>query len=100
MDRKHRMAQQKLYPRSADISLQEGVPIESDPLASFFQGIKRPLPLPGTDLGLLRFPRQAAQMFQLKASAAGARISTLKLKVPGLAKLAAQVLRTQIFSET
>jgi PAS domain S-box-containing protein len=94
------MAEQKLYPRSADISLQEGVPIESDPLDSFFQGINLALLLLGNDLRLLRFTRQAAQMFRLKASAAGARISTLKLKVPGLAKLAAQVLRTQILSET
>jgi PAS domain S-box-containing protein len=95
------MTQRKIQPRNGNRSVQDGVPVESDHLrASSFHGINLPVLLLGNDLRLLRFTTQAAEMFQLGVSAAGSRISKIKLKIPGVAKLAAQVLRTKNLVET
>jgi PAS domain S-box-containing protein len=95
------MAQRKSYPRSASASVQNGVPVEAEQGPdSFFDGINLPILWFSDDLRLLRFTKRAAEMFALKASAVGSRISMLKIKVPGLTKLATQVLRTRNLSET
>ena len=95
------MTQRKFNPRSASSSVQNGVPFESDhDRENLFHGLNLPVLFLGNDLRLLGFTTQAAEMFLLEGSAAGSRISKLNLKVPGLAKLAAQVLRTRNFSET
>jgi PAS domain S-box-containing protein len=95
------MTHRKIHPRNGNRSAPDGVPAEpADPGESSFPGINLPVLLLGKDLRLLQFTKQAAEMFELKTSAAGSRISTLKLKIPGLAKRAAQVLRTQNLSET
>jgi PAS domain S-box-containing protein len=95
------MAQRKSSPRRASTSVQNGVPPESEQGPdSFFDRIDLPILWLGHDFRLLRFTKRAAEMFALKVSAVGSRFSMLKLKVPGLTKLAAQVLRTQKLLET
>jgi len=93
------MARRKSLPQSACTSVQNGVPIESEQGPdSYFDGINLLILWFGDDLRLLRFTKRAAEIFALKASAVGSRISMLK--VPGLTNLAAQVLRTRQMLET
>jgi PAS domain S-box-containing protein len=66
----------------------------------FIPGISLPILLLGKDLRLRRFTKQAAEMFQLQPSDLASRISMLKLKIPGLNKLAGEVIRNRNLLET
>ena len=95
------MNQQKHSPRSGNVSVQNGDPIVPDDSSPcFFDGISLPILLLGNDLRLRRFTRQAAKMFHLKATDIGLRLSKLKIKIPGLNKIAAQVIQTHNLLET
>jgi two-component system CheB/CheR fusion protein len=95
------MTQRKSYRRRTSISVTNGGPIGpyngSEP---FFHGISLPILLFGNDLRLRRFTKQAAEMFQLKPSDTGSRISMLKLKIPGLRKFTGEVIQKRNLLET
>jgi len=95
------MTQPKLSARSGNLSAQNSDPIgPDDGSESFFHRISLPILLIGKDLRLRRFTRQAAEMFQLKASDIGSRLSSLKLEIQGLNESSALVIQTLNFSET
>jgi PAS domain S-box-containing protein len=95
------MTQRKSYRRRTSISVANwdpsGLFAGSEP---FFYGISLPILLIRNDLRLRRFTKQAAEMFQLKPSDTGSRISMLKLKIPGLKKFAEKVIQKRNLLET
>jgi PAS domain S-box-containing protein len=95
------MTQRKSYRRQTSVSAAKEDPVGPfDGSEPFFHGISLPVLLLGNDLRLRRFTKQAAEMFQLKSSDMGSRISMLKLKIPGLSKFAGEVIQKRNFLET
>jgi PAS domain S-box-containing protein len=99
-NRKSQDDQRKPYPRPMSMSAAKDPTGPFDGPEPCFHGIGLPILLFGKDLRLRRFTKQAAEMFQLKPSHLGSRISMLKLKIPGLNKFAGEVIQNRNLLET